>query len=221
MAAGFYVDVGAWHPDEDSVTRAFYDRGWRGINIEAAPEMAARVAAARPRDVTLAVAAGAADGVATLHRVAGTGLSTIDAGTARLLPEAGFEADRLDVPLRRLDGILAAHAAGPIHFLKVDVEGAERAVLEGCDFGRFRPRVVLVEATRPLSSVPTHEGWEHLLTGAGYRFVLFDGLNRFYVAEEHEGSLAACFSTPVNVLDGYVRVADAAWARAAAVGMRR
>ncbi len=216
VAAGFYVDVGAWHPDEDSVTRAFYDRGWRGINIEAAPEMAARVAAARPRDVTLAVAAGAADGVTTLHRVVGTGLSTIDAGTARLLPEAGFEADTLDVPLRRLDGILAAHAPGPIHFLKVDVEGAERAVLEGADFGRFRPHVVLVEATRPLSSVPTHEGWEHLLTKAGYRFVLFDGLNRFYVAEEHEGSLAACFSTPVNVLDGYVRVADAAWARAAA-----
>ncbi len=216
VGTGFYVDVGAWHPDEDSVTRAFYDRGWRGINIEAAPEMAERVAAARPRDVTLAVAAGAADGAATLHRVAGTGLSTIDADTAELLPGAGFEADTIDVPVRRLDGILAAHAAGAIHFLKVDVEGAERAVLEGCDFGRFRPQVVLVEATRPLSSVPTHEGWEHLLTGAGYRFTFFDGLNRFYVAEEHAGRLAACFATPVNVLDGYVRAADAAWARAAA-----
>jgi hypothetical protein len=34
---GFYVDVGAYDPDDDSVTRLFYDRGWRGINIEPQP----------------------------------------------------------------------------------------------------------------------------------------------------------------------------------------
>ena len=32
--SGFYVDVGAGHPTEDSVTRHFYDLGWRGINVE-------------------------------------------------------------------------------------------------------------------------------------------------------------------------------------------
>ena len=31
---GFYVDVGANDPTVDSVTKAFYDRGWRGLNIE-------------------------------------------------------------------------------------------------------------------------------------------------------------------------------------------
>ena len=31
---GFYIDVGAADPDSDSVTRAFYDRGWSGINVE-------------------------------------------------------------------------------------------------------------------------------------------------------------------------------------------
>ena len=31
---GFYVDCGAYDPNRDSVTRAFYERGWRGINIE-------------------------------------------------------------------------------------------------------------------------------------------------------------------------------------------
>ena len=29
---GFYIDVGAAWPDVDSVTKAFYDKGWRGIN---------------------------------------------------------------------------------------------------------------------------------------------------------------------------------------------
>jgi hypothetical protein len=31
---GFYIDVGANDPTDDSVTKAFYVRGWRGINVE-------------------------------------------------------------------------------------------------------------------------------------------------------------------------------------------
>jgi len=31
---GFYIDVGAAWPSEHSVTKLFYDEGWRGINIE-------------------------------------------------------------------------------------------------------------------------------------------------------------------------------------------
>ena len=31
---GTYVDVGAFDPTYDSVTRLFYERGWRGINID-------------------------------------------------------------------------------------------------------------------------------------------------------------------------------------------
>ena len=55
---GFYIDVGAAHPDIDSVTRAFYDRGWSGINIEPTPEYSLRLAAARPRDVNLRLVLG-------------------------------------------------------------------------------------------------------------------------------------------------------------------
>ena len=31
---GFYIDVGAHDPVIDSVTKMFYDRGGRGINVE-------------------------------------------------------------------------------------------------------------------------------------------------------------------------------------------
>ena len=31
---GFYIDVGAFDHQKDSVTKLFYDRGWSGINIE-------------------------------------------------------------------------------------------------------------------------------------------------------------------------------------------
>ena len=33
QATGFYVDVGAEDPDIGSVTRHFYERGWRGLNV--------------------------------------------------------------------------------------------------------------------------------------------------------------------------------------------
>jgi len=35
---GFYIDVGACSPDQHSVTRAFYEKGWHGINVEPNPE---------------------------------------------------------------------------------------------------------------------------------------------------------------------------------------
>ena len=213
LGAGFYVDVGAAHPDEDSVTRAFYDRGWRGINIEPVKAMAARIAAARTRDVTLAVAAGATEGTITLHAVAGTGLSTTDPAAACALADAGMQASVTTVPMRTLGSIMDEYAPASVHFLKIDVEGAEHAVLLGLDLRRHRPWVILVEATLPMTTIPSHHEWEELLIAADYQFVLFDGLNRFYVAGEWAAALAGTLSVPVNVGDDYIRVSDAPWAR--------
>ena len=43
--------------------------------------------------------------------------------------------------------------------------------------------------------------WEPLLTGNGYRFALFDGLNRYYVAEEH-AALAERLAARPDAFDG-------------------
>src|SRR5690242_3324544 len=37
VADGFYVDIGAHHPKRFSNTYLFYQRGWRGINVDAMP----------------------------------------------------------------------------------------------------------------------------------------------------------------------------------------
>jgi uncharacterized membrane protein len=44
---GFYVDVGACHPVEDSVTLHFYERGWQGVNVEPDRELHALFLEAR------------------------------------------------------------------------------------------------------------------------------------------------------------------------------
>jgi hypothetical protein len=45
--------------------------------------------------------------------------------------------------------------------------------------------VVLIEAIVPVTSEPAWEEWEPFLLSQGYRFALFDNINRLYVAQEH------------------------------------
>jgi len=216
---GFYVDVGANSPDVDSVTRAFYERGWRGINIEPMAACHAQLVAARPRDTNLPVAAADRSGTIRFFDIPGTGLSTTDAGVADQHRRAGLEVVERDVPMDTLDNILARHGGQTVHFLKIDVEGAEAAVLRGLSLEAVRPWIVVVEsasalgpeelvaATRGVKPKQGHGAWEALLTGRGYRFVYFDGLNRFYVAQE-KAELAAAFEAPPNIFDDWIRAAD-------------
>ena len=63
---GFWVDVGAGDPVLDSVTAAFAERGWRGVNVEPLPREHERLCAARPADTNLRVALGATAGQGNL-----------------------------------------------------------------------------------------------------------------------------------------------------------
>jgi FkbM family methyltransferase len=208
VTEGFWVDVGAGDPEVDSVTALFAGLGWRGINIEPEPEACARLAAARPRDITLCCAAGAAPGQAILHRIPGTGLSTLDPAIAARHAAEGHRVEPVPVEIRTLADICDAHAPATIHFLKIDAEGHEAAVLAGANFTRHRPWVVVVEATEPNRPVPSESRWEPGLLAAGYDFVRFDGLNRWYVAAEHAAVLAGALALPPSPLDGFVRLAE-------------
>lgn len=203
IGSGFYIDVGAHDPSVDSVTLAFYERGWHGINIEPVNTCHERVAAHRPRDINLNVALGENAGELPFYEVLGTGMSSLSAAIADQHRDNGFSIVTGTVLVRTLAEVCAEHAPSDIHFLKIDVEGAERAVLAGADFVRFRPWVILVEATEPNSPEPNHYGWEPLLLAGNYEFVWFDGLNRFYIANERASVLKSFFVVPPNVFDDF------------------
>lgn len=211
---GFYIDVGAHEPELHSVTRWFYDQGWRGVSVEPSPDLFGRLAAARPRDTNLRMAVSDAAGTMTLAVFGETGLATLEDAIAEETTRAGRLRVDLQVDVTTLADLCARHVpeGQDTHFLKVDVEGHERQVLAGADWRRYRPWIVLAEATTPGTQVQNHEAWEPILLDAGYEFVWFDGLNRFYIARER-ADLRAAFEAPPNVFDGFQRVGEAAGAR--------
>lgn len=199
---GFYIDVGANHPCDDSVTKAFYDRGWCGINIEPLPSHLEELKNQRARDINLGVAVGAEQGELEIFNTPIRGLATASASVAQAHQSRGLQIESLRVPVQRLQDIWQAHVTGPVHFLKIDVEGFEEEVLKGMDLTQQRPWLLVIEATRPNSSeIDAH--WEPLVLEKGYECVYFDGLNRYYLAHEHM-DLAHAFATPPNVFDGFI-----------------
>ncbi|MFL5280568.1 MAG: FkbM family methyltransferase [Rhodopila sp.] len=213
IEGGCYIDVGAADPKADSVTHAFYERGWRGINVEPEPSHYAKLVESRPLDINLQAGLGAESGQGVLFVVCAqrdtiTGLSTFDPYIAASHSTAGYASSGMTVPMLTLAEVCETYIRGPIHFLKIDVEGCEKAVIQGADFARWRPWLMVVEATRPNSDEMTHAAWEPLLLASGYQFTLFDGLNRFYVASEHLERLHNKLWYGASVRDNYVRAQE-------------
>lgn len=195
VADGFYVDVGAGHPVYDNVSFAFYLGGWRGITVEPNPALAALARAVRPRDHLHEGLCGARTGEATLYlQREFHGLSTIVAEHAQAAEkEMNRSAEAVRLPMTTLAALCEQHGPANFEFLKVDVEGAEGDVLRGADFSRFRPKIIVVEAIKPLTLAPAWDEWEPLLARHGYRYVWDDELNRYYVAEEAH-ALGSCLA---------------------------
>lgn len=207
VESGHYIEIGANDPTVDSVSAPFYHRGWSGITVEPVHAYAERHRAERQRD-TLIEAAISDDpsGSVVLHQIADTGLSSLLDGVGLAHREAGWSVTEETVPARRLDDILdqVGWDGVDIQFMIVDTEGAERTVLDTIDLHRWRPWVLVIEATEPQSTAPSHEAWESLVLDAGYLFCLFDGLSRFYVASERDEQLHQALSYPACVHDNYV-----------------
>ncbi len=202
---GFYIDVGAFDPVSTSVTKHFYDRGWRGINVEPSLVGYQRFADQRPRDVNLNVALSGSAGSLTFFEAAeeARGVSTLSGERARRSREAGHQLTERTVAVTTLAEVCAEHVTGEIDFISIDVEGHEGEVIKGGDWDRWRPRVLVVEAVTSEGFAPCHEEWEPMLEESGYRFGLFDGLNRFYVRQE-DSELLEHLQIPANATDNFV-----------------
>jgi FkbM family methyltransferase len=199
---GFYVDIGAQDPVADSVSLAFYERGWRGVHVEPVPVYAQALREARPDETVLQAAIGEEGPLVSIFEIPNTGLSTAKDDIAQVHEVAGFASQRFEVACVRLADLLDRWSDREVHWLKIDVEGMEGSVLRSWAPSSVRPWIVLLEATVPRSQEPSFAELEPVILQLGYKFAYFDGLNRFYVSKAHRELLSA-FAAPPNVFDGF------------------
>lgn len=212
VSNGYYIDIGAQDPSIDSVSLAFYEHGWRGVHVEPTPAYAAKLREARPDEEVLELAIGTGQGLASFFSFAGTGLSTGREDIARYHIDTGLSAIEISVPLLSLAELFARYANRDVHWLKIDVEGMEAEVVASWGDSQVRPWVLCIESTMPRRQEPEHSGWEPAVFDRGYTFVHFDGLNRFYVHEDHL-DLAAAFASGPNIFDDFVVAPASIYAR--------
>lgn len=198
---GLYIDIGAHDPVVDSVSCAFYEKGWRGIHVEPTPSYAAKLREARPDEIVVEAAVTDAAGPIKFHEIPETGLSTGRSDIAKHHCRAGFENRPIVVPSIRLDKLIEM-AGQDVHWLKIDVEGMEADVLRSWGDSQLRPWVVVVEATYPGTQQSTKDLWIDEILSRGYREVYFDGVSCYFLHAAHD-DLAVRFVAPPNLFDEF------------------
>lgn len=184
MTPGFpriVVDVGANDGFYGSNSFPFIARGWRAILVEPHPKVFAKLQKlhrARPNVTCLNLACAEKSGTFPLH-VGNDGeapsTSTLSGDPELLnLRTQGT----IMVRVERLTDILAAQKIPPdIGLLTVDVEGMDLEVLQGLDFSRWRPRIIITEDYPP--KLPAKS---ELLKENGYQFRTRVDVNSIWTA---------------------------------------
>lgn len=146
---GFYVDVGAHHPQRFSNTYLFYKMGWRGINIDAMPGSMEIFKEIRPNDVNLEIGVSDKKKKLKYYLFNESALNTFSKSEVEKKHGKGNYKviDEIIIDTIPLSALLRKHLNGneQIDFLNIDVEGWDLEVLRSIDWSIHQPRIILVE----------------------------------------------------------------------------
>jgi FkbM family methyltransferase len=190
---GIFVDVGA-HDGETINNTLFFEeeRGWTGLNIEPIPDVFAKLQEHRPRCINLCCAIDETSGTADF--LLNTGYTEMLSGLHKQydprhkkrveteIQEHGGTSIVLQVPTRRLDEIFKEHGIQHVHYLSVDVEGAERSVLKSIDFQKVFIDVIEFENNYPNVS----DSIVNDLERKGYQVLQKSGIDIFMIHEDSQ-----------------------------------
>lgn len=171
---GRYLDIGAYDPQILSNTKRFYDRGWRGCNIEPNPSRFEKFLRDRPGDINLNLGLSSSAGNLTFYDFVPETYATFSEIRAQELQAAGAKLQQeMIVPVITMIDLFEQHLGGtPVDFCTLDTEGLDLIVLKSNDWNKFRPRVFCVEVSltqsHPEGDLAT-ESIEEFLIAVGYQ----------------------------------------------------
>ncbi|MEP0712811.1 FkbM family methyltransferase [Algoriphagus sp.] len=141
---GFFCDVGSFHPKQYSNTYLFYQRGWRGINIDPRPGSKKIFDQVRPDDINLELGIADQPGGQLVYKMyANPVYNSFSSEAVENVEKIG----EVFVDIQSLEYVFSTYLPKdmPIDFLSIDVEGFDLEVLKSNDWARFRPEVVIIE----------------------------------------------------------------------------
>ena len=145
---GFFIDIGAYHPTKYSNTYYFYQRGWRGLNIDAKPGSMMRFNKKRPKDTNLEIGVALKSDKKEFYIFKEPAFNTFSLEMANKWQAQGQELLRKElVTIDSLSNILDEYLPDnkKIDFMSIDVEGFDLEVLKSNNWQKYRPRYILVE----------------------------------------------------------------------------
>ena len=143
---GFYIDVGCQHPIKNNNTYLLHKKGWSGINIDLDKDNIDLFNVSRISDDNINIAASNRINEVDLfffHKK--SPINTIDKKTSQ------FQKAKISsikkIKTNTLNNIIKSskYSNKKIDLLSIDVEGHELPVLEGLDFNKYSPNVIVVE----------------------------------------------------------------------------
>ena len=157
---GFFIEVGANDGISQSNTYYFERKlGWRGILIEPMPELY-RLCRKFRKSTVVNCALGRFDQEGQHLAMVFSDLMSVVADTSVVVGEKqisamdharagqrfwGGESYTVKAPVRALGNLLREQGVDRIDLFSLDVEGYEKEVLQGMDFGTHRPKYILLE----------------------------------------------------------------------------
>lgn len=186
---GFYVDIGAHHPFSGSNTQYLYEKGWRGINIDACPTSMEIINKYRTEDINLLTGVSNVKGIFKFNLFNIPVLNGLDNKvTKEYLNSHDVElVDQIDVQVDTLEEILDRHlpVGCKIDLMNIDVEGVDFEVLESNNWSKYKPQYLLIEYI--------HDGYEiekisenpktKFLKEKGYKLVAISPLTMIFSLE--------------------------------------
>jgi FkbM family methyltransferase len=142
---GYFVDIGAFHPMLLSNTYAFYRKGWRGLEIDANPEVAPLFARFRPEDKFIHSAIGRETGSVEMALFEDAAFNCTSDQVDKVPERIRRKMRKVKVPINSLAAIFIKEKVQKVDFLNVDCEGNDLNVLQSNDWSRWKPEVICVE----------------------------------------------------------------------------
>jgi FkbM family methyltransferase len=148
---GFFIEAGANDGIRQSNT-LYYEKkyGWKGLLVEAIPELAKKAKKNRPKDIVenFALVSESYDKPTIVMKYGD--LMSIVSGTESS-DHMGWIKDRvqtydIEVPVSTLTSILNKNNVKKVDFISLDLEGYELEALRGFDFTIWKPKYLLIEA---------------------------------------------------------------------------